>query len=171
MRDVLLLVDVLSAFDHADGERLLASFRDRFPALERRLREARAARVPVVFANDNDGIWDGDGPALVRRALDGPGGELIARIAPGADDRLVVKPRYSAFDHTPLGLILEELGTERILLAGTATEMCVAQTAISAREAGLKVTVFADACASVDARNETIALEYLENVVGAFVER
>jgi nicotinamidase-related amidase len=171
MRDTLLLVDVLNDFRHEDGERLLASFRERFGALEERVRAARSARVPLVFANDNYGVWDGDGPALVRRALDGPGGDLLARIAPSGDDRLIIKPRYSAFDHTPLGFILGELGTERLLLAGTATEMCVAQTAISAREAGLKVTVFADACASVDERNERIALEYLENVVGAFVER
>jgi nicotinamidase-related amidase len=171
MRDVLLLVDVLNDFRHEDGDRLLASFRERFPALERRLQAGRAAGVPVVFANDNEGIWDGDGPALIRRALDGPAGELISRIAPSRKDRLVLKPRYSAFDHTPLGLILGELETERILLAGTATEMCVAQTAISAREAGLKVTVFADACATVDERYERIALDYLENVVGAFVER
>jgi nicotinamidase-related amidase len=171
MRDAMLLVDVLDDFRHEDGDRLLASFRERFPALERRLLAARSARVHVVFANDNKGIWDGDGRALVRRALDGPAGDLISRIAPSGDDRLVVKPRYSAFDHTPLGLILGELETERILLAGTATEMCVAQTAISAREAGLKVTVFADACATVDERNERIALDYLENVVGAVVER
>jgi nicotinamidase-related amidase len=166
----MLLVDVLNDFRHDDGDKLLASFRERFPALERRLEAARASGLPVVFANDNGGIWDGDGRALVRRALHGPAGDLIARIAPSGEDRLVLKPRYSAFDHTPLGLILGELGTDRILLAGTATEMCVAQTAISAREVGLKVTVFADACAAVDERNERIALEYLENVVGAVVE-
>jgi nicotinamidase-related amidase len=171
MRDAMLLVDVLSDFQHEDGSRLLASFRERFPALEGRLRAARAAAVPVIFANDNAGTWDGDRSALVRRALDGPAGELIARIAPSGDDRVVLKPRYSAFDHTPLDLILDALETERILLAGTATELCVAQTAIAAREAGLKVTVFADACASVDERNERVALDYLENVVGAFVER
>ena len=45
------------------------------------------------------------------------------------------------------------------------------RTAISARETDFKVTVYADACASVDERNERIALAYLENVVGAFVER
>jgi nicotinamidase-related amidase len=171
MRDVLLLVDVLKDFGHEDGDRLLVSFRDRFPALERRIRAARAAGLAVVFANDNEGSWDGDGPALVRRALEGPAGDLIARIAPTADESLVIKPRYSAFDHTPLDLILGEFAAERILLAGTATEMCVAQTAISAREAGFKVTVLADACATVDERNERIALAYLENVVGAFVER
>jgi nicotinamidase-related amidase len=103
-------------------------------------------------------------------ALDGPGGALIEPLAPDADDRFVVKPQYSAFDHTPLELILRGLDAERILLAGMATEMCVAQTAIGARERGFKVTVLADACACVDPENERIALAYLERVAGVFVE-
>ena len=56
-----------------------------------------------------------------------------------------------------------------MILAGAATEMCVAQTAIAAREAGLQVTVLHDACAAVDPRNEQIALEYLEHVTGSVV--
>lgn len=133
---------------------------------------ARHRKIPIVYANDDEGVWDGDAPRLVRRAIDeGRGRELVAAIAPQKGDRFVVKPRYSAFDHTPLVLILRELEIERILLAGAATEMCVVQTAIDARELGFKVTVLVDACASVDARDERLALEYLERVVGALLER
>jgi nicotinamidase-related amidase len=166
MRDVLLLVDVLNDFEHEDGDKLLASFRERQPALVAALQRD----VPVIYANDNHDVWDGDVRALVQRAVDGRGGELVAAIAPREDDRFVIKPRYSAFDHTPLELILRELETERILLAGMATEMCVAQTAIGARERGFKVTVLADACACVDPEDERIALAYLERVAGVFVE-
>jgi nicotinamidase-related amidase len=78
--------------------------------------------------------------------------------------------RYSSFDHTPLVLILRELEVERLLLAGMATEACVVQTAIDARENGFKVTVLTDACATNDAQLEQIALRYLEGVVGARLE-
>jgi nicotinamidase-related amidase len=133
---------------------------------------ARAGGIPVVYANDNQGIWDGDAPGLVRKAVEeGRGGELVAAIAPQAGDRFVVKPRYSAFDHTPLDIILRDLEVERILLAGAATEACVVQTAVDAREQGFKVTVLADACATNDERLERIAFEYLEEVVGAQLER
>jgi nicotinamidase-related amidase len=133
---------------------------------------ARAGGIPVVYANDNQGIWDGDAPGLVRMAVEeGRGGELFAAIAPQAGDRFVVKPRYSAFDHTPLDIILRDLEVERILLAGAATEACVVQTAVDAREQGFKVTVLADACATNDERLERIAFEYLEEVVGAQLER
>jgi nicotinamidase-related amidase len=48
--------------------------------------------------------------------------------------------------------------------------MCIVQTAIDARELGLKVTILASACATVDPDDEAIALEYAERVVGARVE-
>jgi nicotinamidase-related amidase len=169
--DALLLVDLVNDFQHEGGEPLLESFRARHEGVVRALGRARAADVPVLYANDNFGAWDGDAPRLVRRALEGRGGELVAAIAPQDGDRFVVKPRYSAFDHTPLVLILRSLEVERLLLAGASTEGCVAQTAIDARELGFKVSVLADACATVDERIEQIALSYLEAVVGAVVER
>jgi len=92
-------------------------------------------------------------------------------VAPREGDRFVVKPRYSGFDHTPLEITLRELEIDRILLAGAATEGCVVQTAIDGRELGCKITVLADACASPDARLEQVALMYLEEVVGAQLER
>ena len=52
-----------------------------------------------------------------------------------------------------------------------ATEMCVTQTAIAARELGYKATVLAGACACVDDRLEQIALAYLADVVGVHIER
>jgi nicotinamidase-related amidase len=171
VRDALLLVDVIQDFGHEDGERLLESFRARQGAIVEVVERARAAGIPVIYANDNQGIWDGSAPRLVERALAGRGGELVEAVAPQEGDRFVVKPRYSAFDHTPLDLILRDLGIERILLAGAATEMCVVQTAIDAKEEGLKVTILADACATADERMEELAFEYAERVVGAVVER
>lgn len=171
MRDVLLLVDVVNDFEHEDGERLLESFRSRHGGFVAALERARDEGLPVIYANDTFGVWDGDAPRLVRSALGGRGGELLEPIAPREGETFVVKPRYSAFDHTPLELILGELEVERLLVGGMSTEGCVAQTTIDARELGFKVTVLAGACATVDERVEEVALEYLARVAGAFVER
>jgi nicotinamidase-related amidase len=46
------------------------------------------------------------------------------------------------------------------------TEGCVAQSAIAARERGLKVTVSPRACATVDPEDEETALHYLVYVAG-----
>jgi nicotinamidase-related amidase len=171
MRDALLLVDVVNDFRHEDGDALLESFRERHAELVCALENARGRDVPVVYANDNFGVWDGNAPRLVEEAMRGKAGDLVRSIAPRAGDRFVVKPRYSAFDHTPLVLILRELEVERILLAGAATEMCVVQTSIDAREEGFKVSILADACATTDAKIEELALRYAEEIVGARVER
>jgi nicotinamidase-related amidase len=171
LSDALLLVDVINDFRHEDGERLLASFRERLDGLTAAISQARDAETPIVYANDNRGQWDGDRDRLVREALEGPGGDLVDAIAPREGDRFVVKPRYSGFDHTPLELILHDLEVDRILLAGAATEGCVVQTAVDGRELGFKITVLADACASPDERLENVALTYLQDVVGARIER
>lgn len=165
-RDVLLIVDVFDEFVHEDGDALLASLRSRRDAMALLLTDAREAAVPVVYANDNRGVWDGDVHALIHGALQGPGGRLLRDLLPRPGDRFVIKPRYSAFDHTPLELILEELGCERLIIAGMTTEGCVAQSAIAARELGLQVTVAAQACASTSLAREETALRYLVAVVG-----
>ena len=75
--------------------------------------------------------------------------------------------RAAALD---VGLVHRHLCRSRflvLLLGGMSTEGCVAQTAIDARERGFKVSVLAEACATIDERVEHIALEYLEAVAGA----
>ena len=77
---------------------------------------------------------------------------------------------HTGFKGAWLASWLEQLGAERLVMAGTATEMCVAQSAIDARELGYKVTVLTDACASVDREMAGTALAYLERVVGVRLE-
>lgn len=169
MNDALLPIDLFQSFDHADGEQLLASLRRRLAGIEAALQKARGGAVPVIYVNDWGDRWDSDARALVADAVAGPGGDVLAPIRPQAGDAFVLKPRYSIFDHTPLALLLRELKIERLLLAGVATEMCVTQSAIDAKELGYKVTILRDACAAVDAEMEQISLAYAERVVGAFV--
>jgi nicotinamidase-related amidase len=169
--DALVLVDVLADFAHPDGEALFTAFREASASLGAAIALARAAGIPVIYANDDFGTWTGDRARVLaesRRRCPEP--ELINAVAPEPDDAFLCKPRYSAFDHTPLELLLREREVRRLLLAGTATEMCVAQTAIDGRELGFQITVLADACSAVDAGNAEVALRYLEHVVGARVE-
>ncbi len=169
MRDCLVLVDVFDDFGHEDGDALLASFASRLESLRALVEAARERRIPVVYANGTGGRFDGDVRAVVARARAGPAGARIDTIAPVEGERFVMKPRYSAFDSTPLALILRELETERIVIAGMATEGCVAQTAIAGKEEGYKVTVVPSACATIHPDLEGIALAYLERVAGVLL--
>ena len=63
---------------------------------------------------------------------------------------------YSAFlendRRTTTGLagLLRELGVERVLVTGLATDVCVRATALDGRGAGFRVVVLEDACRPVD---------------------
>jgi nicotinamidase-related amidase len=167
VKDALIVVDVFNDFDHEDGEALLDSFRERVPAMVEAIESARRRNIPVVYVNDQHGQWDADAAGLVRATLARkPGGDVLAPLAPKRGESFLLKPRYSAFDHTPLVLLLRELEVERILLVGAATEGCIVQSGLDARELDLKVTILADACATNDPELADISLRYAESVGG-----
>jgi nicotinamidase-related amidase len=169
--DALLVVDVLNDFEHDDGGKLLASFRDRAAAMQASILAGRAAGIPIIYVNDDMERWDSDAPRLAQDAARGKGGAVVSLLLPEPGDRVLLKHRYSAFDHTALGILLESLHVERLILIGSATEGCIVQTAIDAREQGLKASIVADACATIDSDLEAVALEYAERVGGVHVER
>ena len=168
--DVLVVVDVFNDFVHEDGDRLLDSFRERAPNMGRAITVAREVGVPVVYVNDGQARWDGDVRRLVVDALNGKGGELLKPLSPREGEPVLLKHRYSAFDHTSLDILLESLDASRILLVGAATEACVVQTALDARELGLKATILENACARADPELEKIALRYASRVGGIHIE-
>ncbi len=171
MSRALLLVDVIKDFEHEDGDRLLADFREHHGALVRALAEARADGCTVAYANDAPESQDADPSEIVRRAVEGKAGDLVQELVPQPGELFVVKPGYSGFHRTELDELLRERGVKAIDVAGTATEMCVFQTATDAVRLGFEVTVLANACASVDDRHEALALDYLEQVLGLSVVR
>jgi nicotinamidase-related amidase len=167
----LLLVDVIKDFEHEDGDRLLADFREHHAALIGALAEARADGRAVAYANDAPESQDADAATIVRGAVEGRAGELVRELVPEPAEPFVVKPGYSGFHCTELDELLRERGVTALDLAGTATEMCVFQTATDAVRLGFEVRVLANACATVDHRHEALALDYLERVLGISVAR
>lgn len=168
--DALVVIDVINDFEHEDGDGLFVSFEERLTAMAGTIAKARRDGVPIIYVNDERDRWDSDAPALIRSVLESDrGADIVKRLAPQAGDHVLLKHRYSAFDHTPLDLLLEKLHVDRLVLIGAATEGCIVQTAIDAREHGLKTTIIADACAGTDPELEAIALHYAGRVVGAHI--
>lgn len=169
MRDALLLVDVFDDFEHEDGDVLRKSFRATLPALLGLLEAARGTRIPVIYANDRHGRWHGDTRRFLAELDPAAGYDPTAALTPRPEDAFFFKDHYSAFGHTALDVLLAELGTDRLVLAGMSLEGCVTQTAIDARERGLLVTVVEPACARIDEEGAEVAVDYLRRVVGARV--
>jgi nicotinamidase-related amidase len=148
----LVLIDVINDMEFRDGDRLLAQARPMAARLAELKRRAKAAAIPVIYANDNFGRWQSDFSTLVRRCTeDDVRGRPIARaLLPEPDDYFVLKPKHSAFFATVLDTLLDYLGAETLILTGVTADICVMLTAADAFLRDLHLIVPADCVASVD---------------------
>lgn len=167
----LIVLDMINDLEFPEGPQVL---KQALPAAERiaaLAERAREARVPVIFANDNFGRWRSDLDEVIEHVLhDGVRGQPVAEILrPEKDDYVVLKPKHSGFFATPLEKLLEHLGTERLVLTGLTTEMCVLFTAMDAHMRDLHLHVPSDCVAAADPERGREALRYLEEVLGAEV--
>jgi nicotinamidase-related amidase len=163
---VLVLVDVINAMDFEGGERLAEHALPAARAIGELVRRARAAEVPVIYANDNFGRWRSDFRQTVEHALgDVPGRPVAELLRPAEDDYFVLKPKHSAFHATTLEVLLRYLGARRIILAGFSGDVCVLFTAGDAHMLDLHISVPADCVASLSARHNRRALSYMRRVL------
>ena len=160
----VLLVDVINGFDFAGSAGLLRAAARSVPQIEKLVARARAARVPVIYVNDNFGRWRSDFQATVEActAPGQPGRHVSARLSPQTGDYFVLKPLHSGFHSTPLELLLQQLDIGTLVLAGFATNLCVTFTANDAHMLGYRLFVPRDCTASNTASLTRSALEHIE---------
>jgi nicotinamidase-related amidase len=163
----LLLIDVINDLEFPGGKALLkpaVAAARRIAALKTR---ARAADVPVIYANDNFGRWRSDFKQVVAHCLeDGVRGQPLAELlAPDDNDYFVLKPKHSAFYSTTLELLLEYLGTRRLILTGFAGDACVLMSAADAYMRDVDLYVPSDCIASKSAAENRKALQYMARVL------
>lgn len=163
----LVVIDMINTYDHEDAELLLSSARRVVPVLAELIGRARAADVPVIYANDNFGLWRSHHGELMETALSRPHADLIEPIRPDDDSLFVMKARHSVFYETPMAYLLWQLGAGHVVLCGQVTEQCVLYSALDAHIRHLEVTVPRDAVASIHPRLAAAALEMMERNMGA----
>lgn len=166
---VLLIIDMINDLEFPGGESLLSHslpVAQRIAALKRC---ARAAHVPVIYANDNFGRWRSDFRQVVAHCLyDGVRGQPLAELLkPDEDDYFVLKPKHSAFFVSTLETLLKYLGVRALILTGIAGDNCVLFTANDAYMRDLALYVPADCVASVSAEENNRALSYMQRVTKA----
>jgi nicotinamidase-related amidase len=165
----LLLIDTINRLDFPGSRSLLRECGPMARRLERLARRARAARIPVVYVNDNFGRWASDWRRVLEACLepDAPGRLLAERLQPREGDYFVLKPMHSGFHSTPLELLLRHLGARSLILTGVATDICVLFTANDAYMRGYRLFVPADCCAANTRERHLRALRQLRAVVAA----
>ncbi|MEO7689502.1 MAG: isochorismatase family cysteine hydrolase [Sphingomonas sp.] len=165
----LLLIDLINDFSFPGGKEL----HDRvMGALEpiRSLRDAvEAAGGVTIYVNDNFGEWHSDKSRLVARAIEK--GSVVAReLRPRDDDYFIIKPQFSGFYATNLPVLLPKLGADRLILAGTATDICVLFTAADAHMRDYALWVPSDANVAEGDDRHRWALEIMAQSMGAETE-
>jgi len=158
----LLLIDVINDLDFEYGEEVLKQALPAARKLTELAKRARAAGIPVIYVNDNFGKWRSDFRKTVDHVVsDGVRGQPIAELLrPEENDYFVLKPKHSGFFSTTLDTLLKYLESEKLIIAGIATDMCVLFTASDAhmRDYHLFVPEDCSAAASREDHERAIAL-------------
>jgi nicotinamidase-related amidase len=165
----ILLIDVINHFEFPDGKEMLVQALSIASRLARLKARMRAAKIPIIYVNDNFGQWRSDLPKLLAYCLrpEAIGRRFVEQIQPAKDDYFVLKPRHSAFYQTPLEILLEHLRATSLILCGLATNSCVICTAHDAKMRNFNLFVPSDCSASLTAREHKQAIEHMKTMTDA----
>ena len=167
----LILVDVVNDLDFPEAKQL-AHF---LPALANRIarlkRRAKAARVPVIYVNDNFGRWRSDFRALIEHCRKGKSRSHIEKLYPQQDDYFVLKPKHSGFFSSTLETLLRYLRVRRLIITGIAGNFCVLFTANDAYMRDYELAIPFDCVISNTAKENTEALQLMKRYLKADTRR
>jgi len=135
------------------------------------LAAAREHQVPVIYTRhiNGDDLPPGeplaaDGhPASYRAGSDNV--HILAQLMPRPNERVIDKPRYSAFHRTDLHAHLSASGIDTLIISGVLTDVCVLTTVFDAFALGYRIQLVADACTSTTAAAHYSALLMMCNWV------
>lgn len=124
------------------------------PSVQQLLAASRAKRIPIVYTttayavtegpNTDMGLWHRKIPAELLKL----GTEAVAiddRIAPAADEQVIVKKRASAFHGTPLAGFLRAARVDTVIVTGVTMAACVRNTVEDAIAEGFRPIVVREA--------------------------
>jgi nicotinamidase-related amidase len=168
-RTVLLLVDFINPLDFPEARRLEAAAARAAKAAARLKARLTRAGMTTIYANDNYGHWQSDFRQVLDHCLASGGVPkgMAQALAPSPRDLVILKPRHSAFFATPLELLLGQMRTKHLVIAGLAADICVQLTAMDANLRGFKLWVPADCTAAETASGCAASLDYMKRVLKA----
>ncbi|OUO92483.1 isochorismatase [Gordonibacter sp. An230] len=175
-----LIIDMQHGFVDPSSALCVAGAAATVPACSRALDKARKAGMPV-FHIIREYAEDGSDVETTRRATWIAGGKPLSRacasprslaemepLAPQGSDRVIVKPRFSAFFGTQLDLVLRRMGVSTVVLAGTTTPNCIRTTCYDALSLDYNVVVVEDCTSSRTPQVQAANIEDMRHV-GAYI--
>lgn len=176
MKYALLVIDMQNGFLNPESSLCIRGARATVPACARLIAGCQEAGVPVIFINRAycaDGsdventryqVWLQGGKPLTPGSTGLISVENPPEFGRQAGDYEIIKPRYSAFFHTQLDLLLRRLGVDTVLLSGTTTPNCIRTSCYDAISPDYHVVVLADCCSSNTEEIQAANLRDMANV-------
>lgn len=179
-RAALIMIDMQNGFIDPSSSLCVAGAAATIPACARALAAARAAGM-AVFHVRREYAPDGSDVEPVRHRIWLEGGRLLCvegddpdsldapdLLKPADGDRVLVKPRFSAFFGTRLDDVLRRAGIDTVVLIGTTTPNCIRSTCYDALSLNYNVAVIEDCTSS---RTPDVQRANIEDMafIGAYV--
>ena len=174
----VIVVDVQNDYCHPDGAISksginVRSVKQIMPNLHSVLEAARESSIPIIFLQTNhekatdSEVWlsrfpDGINPIC----RTGSWGADFYEVAPGPNDIVVKKHRYSGFVHTRLESVLQTLKIETLIMTGVSTNLCVESTAREGFMLDYHIVLLKDACAAFSQAEHDMTLKTVDTYFG-----
>ena len=159
-RAALVMIDMQNGFIDPSSSLCVAGAAATVPACARALAKARQLGM-AVFHVRRSYAADGSDVEPVRHAVWLQGGRPLCvegddpdsldapdLLKPADGDRMLLKPRFSAFFDTPLDQVLRREGIGTVVLIGTTTPNCIRSTCYDALSLNYNVAVIEDCTSS-----------------------
>ncbi|MDB5597159.1 MAG: N-carbamoylsarcosine amidase [Hyphomicrobiales bacterium] len=167
-KPALLVIDVNYAFCGDKSEHILESIKrwrnscgeESWPAvaaIKSLVDKAHVKGIPVIYTtgvrredNWDAGSWGwknsrgGEKPKVPVSNIDG--NQIVAEIAPGPQDIVILKQKPSGFFGTNMASYLQLLGCDSVVVTGTTTSGCVRATVLDAFSLNFRVALAEEGC-------------------------
>ena len=175
-RAALLLIDMQNGFIDPASALCVAGAKSIVPACARALDSARERGIAIfhvrrAYRADGSDVepcrynaWLAGGKPLSTACDDAGSMNWPDLLTPADGDRVMVKPRFSAFFDTPLHELLSREGRDTVVLSGTNTANCVRSTCYDALSLNYNVIVLEDATAAPSPSVQSANLDDMQAV-------
>ena len=187
-KTALLVVDMQNDFVRRGAPMCIDDAIKTVPAIGRLIALAREKKMPVVFTKFITGkepslLWNWS-PQIAElqccrrgfsRYYEDVGetldcSEIIGEFQPEKQDYIMEKYWYSAFRNTNLIDILASEGADTVIVVGTVSQICVADTVHEGFSTGIKVIVARDGVSSFDDEQQDAALRNIHMKFGMVMD-
>jgi nicotinamidase-related amidase len=150
-RTALVVIDMQNDLVKQGGSLLVPDAEATVPAIRRLLDRARSSRMHVVYIQDTHREGDPEWQIWPEHCREGTWGwEIVAELAPRADDTVLSKVRHDAFYGTPLDHLLRVWRVDTLVICGTVANIGVYYTAASAALRWYAIVVPRDAISALE---------------------